>query len=78
METTAFKHTNEALAFMTLYKTMAPEIQKEVKDMIVLETEDEERDMFTALSFEAWNKEDEHLEEESAMWEKFYNEQKSV
>ncbi len=78
METTAFKHTNEALAFMTLYKTMAPEIQKEVKDMIVLETEDEEIDMFTALSFEAWDMENEHLEEESAMWEKFYNEQKSV
>ncbi len=28
METTAFKHTNEALAFMTLYKTMASEIKR--------------------------------------------------
>jgi len=74
----AHQHTNEALAFMTLYKTMAPEIQKEVKDMIATESENGEADMFTALSFEAWDMEDEHLEEESAIWEKFYNEQKSI
>lgn len=72
------KHTNEALAFMTLYKTMAPDVKKEVKEMIVTEIDDEETDTLTALSFQSWDLEDEHLEDESVMWEKFYQEQKNV
>ena len=30
MNTVAVKHTNEALAFITLYKTMPPDIREEV------------------------------------------------
>ncbi len=78
MEIQPSKYTNEALAFITLYKTMAPEIQKEVKKLIITELEDEEVNQFTALSFEAWDAENNQLEEENAIWEKFCNEQKGV
>ncbi len=74
----SIKHTNEALAFITLYKTMTPDVKKEVKEMIVKEIDDEETDMLTTLSLQSWDLEDEHLEEESAIWEKFYQEQKNV
>jgi hypothetical protein len=32
------KHTKEALAFWTLFKSMKPEIKNEVRDMIIHET----------------------------------------
>ncbi len=78
MATPVLKHTNEALALITLYNAMTPEVKKEVKEMIVNETEDEETDMFTALSFQSWDAEDDNIEEESAIWEKFYKELKNV
>ncbi len=78
MATPVLKHTNEALALITLYNAMTPEVKKEVKEMIVNETEDEETDMFTALSFQSWDTEDDNIEEESAIWEKFYKELKNV
>ncbi|RYE09029.1 MAG: hypothetical protein EOP44_02520 [Sphingobacteriaceae bacterium] len=77
MEAQSAKYTNEALAFMTLYKTMAPEVQKEVKALIETENE-EDTDLLTAISFEAWDIENDKSEEESAIWEKFLNEQKGV
>lgn len=76
MDTPAFKHTDEALAFITLYKTMTSEIKKEVKEMIINETEDEST-KFTKLSLQSWDAENEDLDE-SKLWEKFYNESKNV
>jgi len=78
MATPVLKHSNEALAFMTLYNAMTSEVKKEVKEMIVKETDDEETGMFTALSFQSWNAEDDNIEEESAIWERFYKELKNV
>lgn len=77
MEVPAIKHTNEALAFITLYNTMTSEIRKEVKEMITSETEDEETAMFTNLSLQSWDAENKDLDE-SKLWEKFYNKTKNV
>jgi len=74
MGTAAVKHTNEALAFMTLYKTMPIEVKEEVKEMIVNEDETEDAAMFTSLSLQSW---DNDLEE-NKVWEKLYNENKGV
>jgi len=78
MATPVLKHSNEALALITLYNAMTSEVKKEVKEMIVKETEDEETDMFTDLSFQSWDAKDDNIEEESAIWEKFYKELKNV
>ena len=74
MATPAFKPTNEALAFMTLYKTMTPQIKEEVKQMIVDESEVEEL-KFTSLSLQTWDLEGDGLAE-SQLWERFYDERK--
>ncbi|MVN22928.1 hypothetical protein [Mucilaginibacter arboris] len=77
MKAPGFKHTNEALAFITLYKAMSPEIKEEVKAMIVDETNEAEALMFTTLSLQSWDLENEALEE-SELWENFYNQSKDV
>ena len=74
MATPAVKHTNEALAFMTLYKTMPTKVKEEVKEMIVTEDETEDAAMYTSLSLQSW---DNNLEE-NKVWEKLYNDQKGV
>ncbi|HAL83821.1 MAG TPA: hypothetical protein DCO83_17580, partial [Mucilaginibacter sp.] len=51
----AVKHTNEALAFMTLYKAMPNEVKEEVKEMIVSDAENEEAFLFTSLSLNSWH-----------------------
>ncbi|MEX8546738.1 MAG: hypothetical protein V5804_03975 [Mucilaginibacter sp.] len=71
----AFKPTNEALAFMTLYKAMTPQVKEEVKQMIVDESDAEEGSEFTSLSFQNWDLEGDGLAE-SQLWERFYNERK--
>ncbi len=76
MATPAIKHTNEALAFMTLYKTMPADVKAEVKEMIVSEDENKDTALFTSLSFKSWEENDD-LEENKA-WEKLYNEHKRV
>jgi hypothetical protein len=76
MATSAAKHTNEALAFMTLYKTMPSSVKEEVKEMIAYEAEHEEASLFTSLSLKSWET-DEELEE-NKMWERLYNERKRV
>lgn len=76
MATPAIKHTNEALAFLTLYKTMPSDVKEEVKDMIVSESENEEASLFTSLSLTSWEADDDL--EENKLWEKLYNERKSV
>jgi len=75
METPAIKHTNEALAFITLYKTMPAEVKDEVKEMIVSEAENEEAFLFTSLSLKSWEADD---VEENKLWEKLYNDRKGV
>jgi hypothetical protein len=56
MAVPAYKHTNEALAFITLYKAMRPEIKEEVKEMIVQEVDENElsTDMMTAISLDTF------------------------
>ena len=76
MSISVVKHTNEALAFITLYKTMPAEVKEEVKDMIVSEAENEETSLFTALSLQSWEEDD--ALEENKIWEKLYNERKRV
>lgn len=71
METTADNYTNEALAFITLYKTMSPKIKEQVKDMIVNDIEDKETDNFTSLSLQSWDNGNDGLEE-SKIWGKLY------
>ena len=75
METTAFKPTNEALAFITLYKAMTPQVKEEVKQMIVGESDAEESSMFTWMSLQTWDLEGDGSAE-SQLWEKFYDERK--
>lgn len=70
-----FKPTNEALAFMTLYKAMTAKVKEEVKQMIVDEPEAEEGLGFTAMSLHTWDLEGDGLAE-SQLWERFYNERK--
>jgi len=77
MNTVAVKHSNEALAFITLYKTMPPDVKQEVKVMIENETENEEAAIFTTMSFQSWDAE-EDVTSESELWEKFSNNQKDV
>jgi hypothetical protein len=53
------KHSKEALAFWTLFKTMQPEIKKEVRDMIVHEATlgdnyELTTDMMTAISLDSF------------------------
>jgi hypothetical protein len=74
----ALKYTNEALAFITLYRTMRPEVKEEVRDMIIKETADNETDLLTSLSFQAWDEDTAAAIEESNVWEKFYNNHKHV
>jgi hypothetical protein len=76
MATLAIEHTNEALAFITLYKTMTAEVRQEVKEMIVNESENEEASLFTSLSLQSWEADDDL--EENKVWEKLYNERKCV
>ncbi len=78
MASQAIKHSNQALAFMALYKTMAPQVQKEVKEMIEIITENQEADLFTTLAFQAWDMENDQSEQENAIWEKHYKEPKGV
>ena len=68
MATPAIKHTNEALAFLTLYKTMPSDVKEEVKDMIVSESENEEASLFTSLSLTSWEADDDL--EENKLWGK--------
>lgn len=77
MEIQVFEHTNEALAFITLYKAMPSEIKKEVKEMIINEIDNEEAAVFTNFSLQSWDADNVNLEE-SQLWEKFYNESKNV
>ncbi len=77
MATRAVKHTNEALAFITLYKTMPAEVKEEVKQMIVNDTESEESILFTSLSLKSWGESEDELEE-NKVWEKLYNEQRPL
>ncbi len=56
---------------------MTSEIKKEVKEMIITENDDDENAMFTNLSLQSWDAENEDLDE-SKLWEKFYNESKNV
>ena len=76
METPIIKHTNEALAFITLYKTMPAEVKDEVKELIVSEAENEEAFLFTSLSLKSWEADDDV--EENKLWEKLYNDRKGV
>ena len=76
MATHAFKHTNEAIAFITLYKAMPAEVKEEVKDMIINEAENEDAAFFTSLSLKSWEAEDEPGEND--VWEKLYNEHKRI
>ncbi|HEY5325525.1 MAG TPA: hypothetical protein VIJ27_00865 [Mucilaginibacter sp.] len=52
------KHSKEALAFWTLFKTMKPEVKKEVRDMIIDETAsgvyEITTDMMTAISLDSF------------------------
>lgn len=75
MATPAFKPTNEALAFMTLYKAMTPKVKEEVKQLIVDESETKEELDFMSLSLQTWNLEGDGLAE-NQLWERFYNERK--
>jgi len=77
MDARASKHTNEALAFMTLFKSMRPEIKEEVKEMIVHELENTDSEIFTSLSFQAWDAEDDAIKE-SEVWEKYYHERRKI
>lgn len=74
----AVRYTNEALAFITLYRTMRPEVKEEVRDMIIRETAENETDQLTSLSFQAWDENTAAVVEESKVWEKFYNNRKHV
>jgi len=74
MAIAAAKHTNEALAFITLYKAMPAEVKEEVKEMIVSEAETEEAFLFTSLSLKSWEADDDLVE--NKLWEKLYNERK--
>jgi hypothetical protein len=74
MATPAIKHTNEALAFITLYKTMPARVKEEVKEMIDSEVDTEDAILFTSLSLKSWE-EDSDLEE-NKVWEELYNERK--
>jgi len=76
MATPAIKHTNEALAFMTLYKTMPDDVKEEVKEMIVSEEENKDIALFTSLSLNSWEENDDL--EENKVWEKLYNDHKRV
>jgi hypothetical protein len=71
---TAIKHTNEAMAFMTLYKAMPAKVKQEVKEMIDSEVEAEQAVLFTSLSLESWDIDI----AESEVWEKLYHERKRV
>lgn len=62
MATQTVKHTNEALAFITLYKTMPAVVKKEVKEMIDNDLENEDATLFTNLSLSSWDADDD-LEE---------------
>jgi hypothetical protein len=73
----ALKHTNEAMAFITLFKTMRPEIKEEVRQMIADESEDSEIEKFTTISLQSWDMDDDGANE-SNIWEKFYNERKKL
>lgn len=71
MEVPINKPTDEALAFITLYKAMNPKIKKEVKEMIINDFDDQAA--FTYLSLQSWDSETEGLDQ-SKLWEQFYNE----
>ena len=72
------EYTNEALAFITLYRTMRPEVKEEVREMISKEKAENEIDQLTSLSFQAWDEDTKAVIEESRVWEKFYNNRKNV
>jgi len=72
----AVKHTNEALAFITLYKAMPAEVKAEVKEMIVSDAESEDAILFTTLSLQSWEDDDDL--EENKVWEKLYHEHNRV
>jgi hypothetical protein len=57
---------------------MRPEVKEEVRDMIIKETADNETDLLTSLSFQAWDEDTAAAIEESNVWEKFYNNHKHV
>ena len=76
MEAPTIKHTNEALAFITLYKAMPAEVKNEVKELIVNDAENEEAFLFTSLSLKSWEADDDV--EENKLWEKLYNDRKGV
>lgn len=76
MGTPAIKHTNEALAFITLYKSMPSEVKDEVKELIVSEAENEEASLFTSLSLKSWEVDDDV--EENKIWENFYNSRNDI
>ena len=55
----AAKHSKEALAFWTLYKSMKPEVEQEVRDMIISDAAkagntDFTADMMTDLSLQSF------------------------
>ena len=77
MATASVKHTNEAIAFFTLYKSMNKEIKEEVKELIINEGEDEEAKLFTSLALNVWDADNDGLEQ-SDFWEKTYNERKGI
>jgi hypothetical protein len=76
MSTRVIKHTTEALAFFTLYKTMPAEVKEELKEMISTEAENEDAILFTSLSLKSWEADDDI--EENKVWEKLYNDHKRI
>ena len=78
MAPNTLEYTDEALAFITLYKTMSPEVKEEVREMITKERTVNEIDQLTSLSFQARDEDTKAVVEESKVWEKFYNNRKNV
>lgn len=75
MQVPVDKPTDEALAFITLYKAMNPKIKKEVKEMIINDFDNQ--GAFTYLSLQSWDSETEGLDQ-SKLWEQFYNKPRNV
>ena len=58
MTALALRHSDEAIALLTLFKAMKPEVKEEVRELIVNEQETAEdevtTDMMTAVSMDAF------------------------